>query len=118
MPQGAVWGQLQPPAVLLGINHEHPAWTDHQMIEVGLGAGDAKVVQDHPAVTLQAGQKLGGAPLAVGAVPPGAGFGTRTKAQRPADPDGRDGGGDRKSTRLNSSHGSIAYAVLCLKKKK
>src|SRR2546422_7985512 len=30
--------------------------------------------------------------------------------------DGRDG--DRKSTRLNSSHGYISYAVLCLKKKK
>src|SRR5207245_7973158 len=25
--------------------------------------------------------------------------------------------GDRKSTRLNSSHGSISYAVFCLKKK-
>src|SRR5687768_17703264 len=39
--------------------------------------------------------------------------------------DGRDhrrrrGGqrGDRKSTRLNSSHGYISYAVFCLKKKK
>src|SRR5437868_9984735 len=31
-----------------------------------------------------------------------------------------DGGrsGDRKSTRLNSSHVSISYAVFCLKKKK
>src|SRR2546422_8619098 len=29
-----------------------------------------------------------------------------------ADPDG-----DRKSTRLNSSHGYISYAVFCLKKK-
>src|SRR5689334_23810657 len=28
------------------------------------------------------------------------------------------GGGDRKSTRLNSSHSSISYAVFCLKKKK
>src|SRR5207245_4524103 len=28
------------------------------------------------------------------------------------------GGTDRKSTRLNSSHGSISYAVFCLKKKK
>src|SRR2546422_7181552 len=27
-------------------------------------------------------------------------------------------GGDRKSTRLNSSHGYISYAVFCLKKKK
>src|SRR5438128_11629837 len=49
----------------------------------------------------------------------------RSQAQR-----FRDGGGpraadglvgdhrDRKSTRLNSSHGSISYAVFCLKKKK
>src|SRR5438876_7491356 len=27
-------------------------------------------------------------------------------------------GGDRKSTRLNSSHPSISYAVFCLKKKR
>src|SRR2546422_2917836 len=27
-------------------------------------------------------------------------------------------GSDRKSTRLNSSHGYISYAVFCLKKKK
>src|SRR3712207_7785232 len=26
------------------------------------------------------------------------------------------GGGDRKSTRLNSSHANISYAVFCLKK--
>src|SRR5207245_7532133 len=30
----------------------------------------------------------------------------------------RDESRDRKSTRLNSSHGSISYAVFCLKKKK
>src|SRR3712207_7198859 len=42
-----------------------------------------------------------------------------------ADPLGRAGGdhvaglqGDRKSTRLNSSHANISYAVFCLKKKK
>src|SRR5690348_17545685 len=29
----------------------------------------------------------------------------------------RDRGRDRKSTRLNSSHPSISYAVFCLKKK-
>src|SRR6266480_7256521 len=33
--------------------------------------------------------------------------------QRPSPPDR-----DRKSTRLNSSHMSISYAVFCLKKKK
>src|SRR2546426_2080086 len=31
---------------------------------------------------------------------------------------GRLGAGDRKSTRLNSSHLVISYAVFCLKKKK
>src|SRR2546422_6483412 len=29
----------------------------------------------------------------------------------------QNGTGDRKSTRLNSSHGYISYAVFCLKKK-
>src|SRR2546422_6436738 len=33
-------------------------------------------------------------------------------------PRGHAGPGDRKSTRLNSSHGYISYAVFCLKKKK
>src|SRR2546422_6334284 len=33
---------------------------------------------------------------------------------RPLQPGGR---ADRKSTRLNSSHGYISYAVFCLKKK-
>src|SRR6266542_5983189 len=37
-----------------------------------------------------------------------AGPGRTGRSQRP----------DRKSTRLNSSHGSISYAVFCLKKKK
>src|SRR5206468_11691802 len=33
-------------------------------------------------------------------------------------PHGAGGPGDRKSTRLNSSHDQISYAVFCLKKKK
>src|SRR5438132_9582719 len=37
----------------------------------------------------------------------------------PTDEHGRvSNGGDRKSTRLNSSHTVISYAVFCLKKKK
>src|SRR2546430_11006661 len=36
------------------------------------------------------------------------------RARRP----GRREHGDRKSTRLNSSHSQISYAVFCLKKKK
>src|SRR5438876_4938674 len=46
----------------------------------------------------------------------------RTVALEPGqgvDGDGHDlEGEDRKSTRLNSSHPSISYAVFCLKKKK
>src|SRR3712207_8556586 len=34
-----------------------------------------------------------------------------------ARPDARRRRGDRKSTRLNSSHANISYAVFCLKKK-
>src|SRR5439155_9953838 len=37
-----------------------------------------------------------------------------TRASRPR----RTAAGDRKSTRLNSSHVAISYAVFCLKKKK
>src|SRR5436190_6608669 len=36
----------------------------------------------------------------------------------PVDPESPEGGEDRKSTRLNSSHTVISYAVFCLKKKK
>src|SRR2546422_7102997 len=51
-----------------------------------------------------------------------AGDGEAAPLQRvqPEDLEGAAGGleGDRKSTRLNSSHGYISYAVFCLKKKK
>src|SRR5260221_10818719 len=39
-------------------------------------------------------------------------------AGRGRDRDQREDQGDRKSTRLNSSHTVISYAVFCLKKKK
>src|SRR2546427_8579035 len=51
------------------------------------------------------------------------GGGPRSAAERGGS-SGRAGGaafpptGDRKSTRLNSSHSQISYAVFCLKKKK
>src|SRR3712207_7692989 len=44
---------------------------------------------------------------------------TTSHRTEPAPHDGRrPHGADRKSTRLNSSHANISYAVLCLKKKK
>src|SRR2546427_4063724 len=39
-------------------------------------------------------------------------------ADRPGEAGGGVGTRDRKSTRLNSSHSQISYAVFCLKKKK
>src|SRR2546427_4232501 len=38
--------------------------------------------------------------------------------QLPPDPLAPSANGDRKSTRLNSNHSQISYAVFCLKKKK
>src|SRR6266542_3600185 len=43
-------------------------------------------------------------------------FGHHLAARRAAFGPEIEGGADRKSTRLNSSHGSISYAVFCLKK--
>src|SRR5438270_2011606 len=59
------------------------------------------------------GVSCGGAPGGTG-LPgaPGQRRGARGAAQ------GRRVGRDRKSTRLNSSHSQISYAVFCLKKKK
>src|SRR5438034_3944555 len=45
----------------------------------------------------------------VGSFSAGPGLSDRTRSSN---------GGDRKSTRLNSSHTVISYAVFCLKKKK
>src|SRR5690349_23210063 len=44
--------------------------------------------------------------------------GRRPRDRRGARNAGAHHGGDRKSTRLNSSHVEISYAVFCLKKKK
>src|SRR5207249_10863974 len=47
-----------------------------------------------------------------------AGAPSRRTSIRPGPEPGSVEGQDRKSTRLNSSHVSISYAVFCLKKKK
>src|SRR5258707_7025954 len=50
-------------------------------------------------------------PTALASPPGSPGLSVRQRDLRP-------GGRDRKSTRLNSSHANISYAVFCLKKKK
>src|SRR5256885_9309359 len=44
--------------------------------------------------------------------------GAKHESERTVSPDSSVGQEDRKSTRLNSSHLVISYAVFCLKKKK
>src|SRR5688572_31514431 len=46
------------------------------------------------------------------------GLPVRTSAEMPISTAPINAVGDRKSTRLNSSHSQISYAVFCLKKKK
>src|SRR3712207_7836785 len=70
---------------------------------------DLAVTQGHPA----------GPVATVRQRPPGGRAGLRPGDQAGAVRRLRPGGGgqDRKSTRLNSSHANISYAVFCLKKK-
>src|SRR6266496_3823279 len=68
---------------------------------------------DHRREFTAAGARAHGRPTSARSRPGGAG--TRERAARwPVAADRR----DRKSTRLNSSHVEISYAVFCLKKKK
>src|SRR3712207_6979115 len=53
----------------------------------------------------------------LGDVGPGTGDGDAHPAPVVPPGPGRGPGEDRKSTRLNSSHANISYAVFCLKKK-
>src|SRR5258707_8663735 len=74
----------------------------------------------HDALPILSAKRLRGLPSGrttlVISTPPSA---RRTLKLVPNNPN-RDyqGGTDRKSTRLNSSHANISYAVFCLKKKK
>src|SRR2546430_10744021 len=65
----------------------------------------------HDALPISAQRYLFDVVLALGANRLVLGFGQRREQHRGEN-------GDRKSTRLNSSHSQISYAVFCLKKKK
>src|SRR3712207_7090671 len=58
-----------------------------------------------------------GARRRMGRTPPDSRRGPAHAASRPHRSPGGCRGRDRKSTRLNSSHANISYAVFCLKKK-
>src|SRR3989449_1031289 len=136
--------QTAPPGEILGVLSEYGP---HSLGSTGLAGLRRAVVMrggqflpENPigtgglsrAILRGSGQIYGGGPTRLGLhrtpVHPGA----RCKGQvlwrhhptasgracpRVADWGVADGAGDRKSTRLNSSHGYISYAVFCLKKK-
>jgi hypothetical protein len=63
MPQPPGQVELEAAAILLGVDHEHPAGADRQMVDVGLAMRDGQVVQDRPPLPLQRVEEPGGAPL-------------------------------------------------------
>jgi hypothetical protein len=89
MPEPPGWVELEPAAILLGVDHEHPTGADHQVIEVGLAARDGQVVQDRPPVPRQWVEQSGGTPLPRRSSLPGAGVGVGSEPQPPAGRHGR-----------------------------
>src|SRR5207249_5254117 len=80
--------------------------------EGGAGEGDRRRLQGAPGRSgAGAGRPAGAGDGHEGSLAVGEG-----RHRRHPGPQGGTGG-DRKSTRLNSSHVSISYAVFCLKKK-
>src|SRR5690242_21551880 len=77
--------------------------------------GDSTAAAENPDEDPYAKRRRGGRAVPDSAVPPSAdGTPAAPQWQDPSTASGRE---DRKSTRLNSSHMSISYAVFCLKKK-
>src|SRR5256885_12433941 len=84
-------------------------WSAHVMRTVIATAGVTTLV------VARAGFAMAAGPLPGASVPTPAGTPSVSAATTPS---GANVTGDRKSTRLNSSHLVISYAVFCLKKKK
>src|SRR4051812_29681983 len=61
VPQGS-FVDRDGPRVLLGVQHNHAAWTNQEVVDVGAGAGKSKVVSDDPSTAcqlFQGGGRLG-----------------------------------------------------------
>src|SRR2546426_6216281 len=93
-----------------------PPFHPYPWIKGGLFSVALSVALRRPGVTWQSALRSSDFPQC--ASPAGAPRPSRPTATRYQSYRHRKGGGDRKSTRLNSSHLVISYAVFCLKKKK
>src|SRR3712207_7709476 len=79
--------------------------------------GEHLEADPHPVVERASGlRRIGGRPVRLDSEAPELALGRAGATGRAQRRGGIDG--DRKSTRLNSSHANISYAVFCLKKKK
>jgi hypothetical protein len=59
---------------VLGVDDEHPAGAEDQVVEVGGRVGHGQVMEDHVAVAAEAVQQPGGLALPCGAALPGQGL--------------------------------------------
>src|SRR5206468_5168664 len=109
-PERCFFVLLMPPSGDPGALHSFPTRRSSDLMAQPRGGGTVR--GDHargagtrgrgdPRAGAAAGRRRGGAVRAAGGI---------GEARLPAE--------DRKSTRLNSSHDQISYAVFCLKKKK
>src|SRR5437773_4210688 len=92
--------------------HSFPTRRSSDLASSQLMVPPSRAPRKQPACQTQTPRNAAISPAA--AVPP---VSARNRAVHDETRRGRTGGEDRKSTRLNSSHITISYAVFCLKKK-
>src|SRR3712207_1907780 len=93
-----------------------PSWGDSREVPKIARLAGLEILNSRGRPTVKATCVLEGSTLGMASVPAGASTGA-AEALELRDGDPQRYGGDRKSTRLNSSHANISYAVFCLKKK-
>src|SRR5690625_5559521 len=100
-----------------------PSWRPSDIVRPDAGLGPVSSNPPptaHPAASAPPEAAVGvpARPTTRSSAPTGKGTPTDPAPAERAEPPHAKRRGDRKSTRLNSSHVAISYAVFCLKKKK
>ena len=107
MPQPPRPIELETSSILLGVNHEHPTRTDHQVVNVRPAPGDGQVMQDHPPLPFQRTKQPSSSPLPRRTAPPGNGIRAEPEAQHPAGhADGQSAGEQSQPGRQQAAEGS------------
>jgi hypothetical protein len=85
VPDQLVGALVDLPRPLLGVDHDHPAGANDQVVEVGGRVRHGQVMEDHIALAAQAAQQPGRLLFAFGAALPDPGLGGGAEPQPPAD---------------------------------